>query len=144
MTKPTPSPYNEAFIQLLGTLNNAQKQAVEQIGGDYLIFRTSWMYSLRRSNFLKKVLTWARNNPVVKVVDDQIGNPTSARMLAEVTGQILAGCISTVYEVPMRQFIHCASRCGGIRKVKATGIDVLSQDELCTCTNRYRYRTEAD
>jgi dTDP-4-dehydrorhamnose reductase len=87
-------PYKETDepnpISAYGRSKLQGEQAVEQIGGDYLIFRTSWMYSLRRSNFLKKVLTWARNNPVVKVVDDQIGNPTSARMLAEVTGQILA------------------------------------------------------
>jgi len=76
-------------ISIYGKSKLQGEQVIEQIGGNYLIFRTSWMYSLRRSNYLKKVLTWARNNPVVKVVDDQIGNPTSARMLAEVTGQIL-------------------------------------------------------
>ncbi len=86
------------------------EQAVEQIGGSYLILRTSWMYSLRRSNYLKKVLTWARNNPVLKVVDDQIGNPTSARMLAEVTGQILAigGKEINDWGKDIRGIYHCA------------------------------------
>ena len=87
-------PYNENDepdpISTYGKSKLQGEQAVEQIGGNYLILRTSWMYSLRRSNYVKKVLTWARNNRVLKVVDDQIGNPTSARMLAEVTGQMLA------------------------------------------------------
>jgi dTDP-4-dehydrorhamnose reductase len=65
------------------------EQAVEQIGGAYLIFRTSWVYSMRDDNFVTKVLRWSREKEELKIVDDQIGNPTWARMLAEITAQLL-------------------------------------------------------
>ena len=48
------------------------------------------MYSLRRDNFVTKVLQWSRQQPSLRVVDDQVGNPTWARMLAETTSQLLA------------------------------------------------------
>jgi dTDP-4-dehydrorhamnose reductase len=67
------------------------EQNVENIGGAYLIFRTSWVYSLRQqSGFVNKVLQWARQQETLRIVKDQISNPTWARMLAEVTAQILA------------------------------------------------------
>jgi dTDP-4-dehydrorhamnose reductase len=62
-----------------------------QAGGDaYLILRTSWVYSLRRSSFVTKTLQWARQNTTLRLVTDQVSNPTWARMLAEVTAQLLA------------------------------------------------------
>jgi len=45
---------------------------------------------MRQGGFVTKVLQWARSQEVMRVVDDQISSPTSARMLAEVTALILA------------------------------------------------------
>jgi len=73
------------------------EQAVQQTGGDYLILRTSWVYaertstgSLRQGGFVNKVLEWAHNQDTLRMVTDQVGNPTWCRMLAEVTAQVLA------------------------------------------------------
>jgi dTDP-4-dehydrorhamnose reductase len=66
------------------------EQAVQQVGGAYLILRTSWVYSLRRDSFVTKVLKWARQQRTLRLVTDQVSNPTWARMLAEVTAQMLA------------------------------------------------------
>lgn len=55
-----------------------------------LVLRTSWVYSLRQGGFVTKVLQWAREQDIMRVVDDQISSPTSARMLAEITALILA------------------------------------------------------
>ncbi len=65
-------------------------QNIEQVGGVYLIFRTTWVYSLRTGGFVQKVLDWARKNETLRIVDDQIGSPTWARMLAEIIAQVLA------------------------------------------------------
>jgi len=64
--------------------------AVEDSGCIYLILRTSWVYSLRRDSFVTKVLQWARQQEQLRVVEDQVSNPTWARMLAEVTAQLMA------------------------------------------------------
>ncbi len=77
-------------INVYGESKLAGEQAIQTAGGDYLILRTAWVYSLRRDSFVSKVLGWARKNEILRVVDDQISNPTWARMLAEVTAQVLA------------------------------------------------------
>jgi dTDP-4-dehydrorhamnose reductase len=67
------------------------EEAVIHAGGQYLIFRTSWVYSLRNeSGFVKKVLHWSRQHERLRIVDDQISNPTWAKMLAKTTLILLA------------------------------------------------------
>lgn len=81
----TPNP-----LGVYGSSKLAGEQAIQEAGGAYLILRTSWVYSMRRDNFVRKALQWARQNRVLRVVTDQVSNPTWARMLAEVTAQLLA------------------------------------------------------
>jgi dTDP-4-dehydrorhamnose reductase len=66
------------------------ENAIREIDGAYLILRTSWVYSLRRDSFVTKVLQWSRQQETLRVVADQVSGPTWARMLAEVTAQLLA------------------------------------------------------
>lgn len=68
----------------------AGERAVQAVGGSYLILRTSWVYSLRRDSFVTKVLQWSRQHRSMKLVTDQVSNPTWSRMLAEASAQILA------------------------------------------------------
>jgi len=77
-------------INIYGSSKLAGEQAITQIGGAHLILRTSWVYSNRRDSFLTKVLGWARQNRSLRIVDDQVGNPTWARLLAEISAQLLA------------------------------------------------------
>jgi dTDP-4-dehydrorhamnose reductase len=65
------------------------ERAIQSVDGKSLIFRTAWVYSLRRDSFVSKVLQWARQNETLRIVDDQISNPTWARMLAETTALLL-------------------------------------------------------
>jgi dTDP-4-dehydrorhamnose reductase len=77
-------------LNVYGSSKLAGEQAIQSVGGMYLILRTAWVYSLRRDSFVTKALQWARQNETLRLVDDQVSNPTWARMLAEVTAQILA------------------------------------------------------
>ena len=54
-----------------------------------IILRTAWLYSASGSNFVKTILRAGATNPVIRVVDDQHGNPTSADDLAVVLLSIL-------------------------------------------------------
>ena len=87
-------PYIETDIpnplNIYGKTKLEGEQLVEAVGGSYLIFRTSWVYSLRQGGFVTKVLEWAREQTTLRIVDDQIGSPTWARMLAEATAQVIA------------------------------------------------------
>lgn len=88
------SPYIETDspnpLSVYGKTKLAGERHIEDVGGSYLILRTSWVYSLRRESFVTKVLEWARQQEVLKIVDDQVSSPTWARMLAEVTALLLA------------------------------------------------------
>jgi len=77
-------------INVYGETKLAGEKAVQEVGGAYLIFRTSWVYSLRRPCFVTKVLKWAREQETLRIVDDQISSPTWARTLAEATAQVIA------------------------------------------------------
>ena len=56
----------------------------------YLIFRTSWLYSTHGNNFVKTVLSAAKEKSELRVVCDQIGTPTSAELVADVTSLCLS------------------------------------------------------
>jgi dTDP-4-dehydrorhamnose reductase len=75
---------------MYGKSKLAGDQAVQAAGGSYLILRPSWVYSNRQGGFVNKVLGWARQQRTLRIVADQVGNPTWCRMLAEITAQLLA------------------------------------------------------
>ena len=88
------SPYVESDetgpLGMYGQSKLAGERAIQEVGGAYLILRTSWVYSLRRDSFVTKVLEWSRKQPSLRIVSDQVSNPTWCRMLAEVNAQLLA------------------------------------------------------
>ena len=65
------------------------EQAIEVSGCMYLIFRTSWVYAARGKNFVTTIIRLAKEHNEVKVVSDQIGAPTSAELIADVTSLCL-------------------------------------------------------
>lgn len=85
-------------LNVYGKSKLAGEQDIQSVGGVHLILRTAWVYSLRRDSFVTKVLQWARENETLRIVDDQISNPTWARMLAEITGIILARGLGYIEE----------------------------------------------
>jgi dTDP-4-dehydrorhamnose reductase len=59
--------------------------AIQQSGCEHFIFRTSWVYSARGGNFMKTMLRLAQNKTELNIVADQIGAPTPARLIAQIT-----------------------------------------------------------
>ena len=85
-------------LNTYGRSKLAGEQAVQKTGGAYFIFRTAWVYSLRGDSFVTKVLAWARKNTELRIVDDQISNPTWARSLAETLAILLERSRDGIYE----------------------------------------------
>jgi dTDP-4-dehydrorhamnose reductase len=83
-------------INIYGQSKLAGELAIQDVGGAYLILRTSWVYSLRRESFVTKVLMWACSQKTLRIVADQLSGPTWCRALAEITGQVIAEGIGDV------------------------------------------------
>lgn len=60
----------------------------------HLIFRTSWVYAARGGNFAKTMLRLAQERTTLNVIDDQIGAPTSAELIADVTAHAMRDVLS--------------------------------------------------
>ena len=65
------------------------EEAVRQNAAKHVILRTSWVFGAHGVNFLKTMLKLSKERDKMSIVSDQIGAPTSARMLAEVTAEIV-------------------------------------------------------
>ncbi|MFN9030628.1 MAG: dTDP-4-dehydrorhamnose reductase [Betaproteobacteria bacterium] len=80
-----------APLSAYGRSKLAGERAIAQSGCDHLILRTSWVFASRGRNFLLTMLKLAGEREELRVVDDQWGAPTSARLIADVTAQVIAG-----------------------------------------------------
>ena len=79
-----PNPINTyGMTKLIG------ERAIESSGANYLIFRTSWVYSTRGRNFLLTILRLAHEREELKIVNDQIGIPNWSHAIAEATAAVV-------------------------------------------------------
>jgi dTDP-4-dehydrorhamnose reductase len=76
-------------ISVYGRSKLAGEAAVQSVGGDYLIFRSSWVYGLYGTNFPKTILALAKERESLRIVADQVGAPTSVELMADVTSHCL-------------------------------------------------------
>jgi dTDP-4-dehydrorhamnose reductase len=74
-----------APLSVYGKTKLNGEQAIIASGCDYYIFRTSWVYAARGNNFAKTMLRLAREKKELNVIADQIGAPTGADLIADVT-----------------------------------------------------------
>lgn len=84
-----PAPYTEADtpnpLGVYGKSKLAGEQAIATVGGQYLILRTSWVYSNHGKNFLLTMQRLLQEKPQMRIVADQIGAPTWAGSIADST-----------------------------------------------------------
>jgi dTDP-4-dehydrorhamnose reductase len=113
-----------APLSVYGHTKRAGEFAVAQCPR-HLIFRTSWVYAARGGNFAKTMLRLAAERESLTVIDDQIGAPTSAELLADVTAHALR------IAMPNQRLAgtyHCVA--GGETSWRAYAQYVLGQAQL--------------
>jgi dTDP-4-dehydrorhamnose reductase len=102
-----PSAYTETDevspINVYGRTKADGETAIRRTGCDHFIFRTSWVFSERGSNFLLTMLRLGREREELTIVDDQIGAPTSSRIIARETARVLRNAIDENPSSPWKQ-----------------------------------------
>jgi dTDP-4-dehydrorhamnose reductase len=78
-----------APLSVYGATKLEGEQLIRQAGCRHLIFRTSWVYGARGGNFAKTMLRLAQVRESLTVIDDQIGAPTGADLLADITAHAI-------------------------------------------------------
>ncbi|AFM35414.1 MULTISPECIES: dTDP-4-dehydrorhamnose reductase [Stutzerimonas stutzeri subgroup] len=86
-------PYCEADVpqplSVYGASKLAGEQAIQAVGGEYLILRTSWVYSQHGKNFLLTMQRLLQERDALSVVSDEIGTPTWAATIARTTAEMV-------------------------------------------------------
>jgi dTDP-4-dehydrorhamnose reductase len=77
-------------LNVYGATKLEGERAIQASGCRHLIFRTSWVYGARGSNFLLTMRRLMRERAELKIAADQVGAPTWCRDLAEATAQVLS------------------------------------------------------
>ena len=80
----TPDP-----LSVYGSSKAAGEAAIARTASRYLLLRTTWVYGAHGKNFLRTMLRLAQDRPELRVVDDQIGAPTSAPAIAAATASLI-------------------------------------------------------
>src|SRR3569832_199531 len=78
-------------LSVYGQSKLAGEAAIRDSGCRHLILRTSWVFGAHGNNFLKTILRLAKERDGLRIVDDQVGAPTSAALIADVSAHLIAG-----------------------------------------------------
>lgn len=86
-------PYTENMephpLSVYGNSKFKGEEALQAVGGEWIIIRTSWLYSEYGNNFVKTMIRLMKERDRLTIVDDQRGSPTYAADLAEMIVHIL-------------------------------------------------------
>jgi dTDP-4-dehydrorhamnose reductase len=103
----TPNP-----LSVYGKTKLHGEQAIQNSDCRHLIFRTSWVYGKRGKNFMLTMLRLAKQGTQLKIVNDQIGAPTSSSQLAQATAQVLQSAVLETDELDKRSGLYHLSAAG--------------------------------
>ena len=138
-------------LNVYGQTKLEGEAAILTSGCQHLIFRTSWVYAARGGNFAKTMLRLARERDSLAVINDQIGAPTGADLLADVTAHALRAAMQrpelgglyhlaaagqTSWYDYARFVIDCARQAGSEIKVTPEAIQPVLTSAFPTAARR--------
>jgi dTDP-4-dehydrorhamnose reductase len=124
-------------LSVYGRTKLAGERAIQDLGGRYLIFRTSWVYGPHGHNFLFTMLRLGRERDRLSIVDDQRGAPTTSIELAEATRTIVSGVLDGQFGgVGFAQAIF--ARAGGMLEGKTPELLPIATKDYPTPAKRPR------
>lgn len=134
-------------LNFYGASKLAGEQAIQAVGGKYLIFRTSWVYGPHGKNFLLTMLRFGRERDELRVVDDQVGSPTSSIAIADATRSAVDRALGSQEDLSGIYHLTCGgeiSWCGFARAIFARcGAQLQGKEPRVTAIRTEQYPTPA-
>jgi dTDP-4-dehydrorhamnose reductase len=113
-------------VSVYGASKAAGEAAIVETASRYLVLRTSWVYRAQGKNFLLTMLRLGAERSELRVVDDQIGAPTSAPAIATATARLVELYAASGANVPSGVYHMTAggstSWCGFARAIFSAGV----------------------
>jgi len=94
-------------LSVYGVTKLEGENLIRASGCRHVILRTSWVYAARGHNFIKTMLRLAGERETLSVIDDQIGAPTGADLLADITAYVIWSLIDSRGEAGT---FHCVTK----------------------------------
>jgi len=124
-------------VNTYGKTKLAGEQLLIQSGCKYCIIRIEWTYGEAGNNFISKIVQYAGNNKMLKVVDDQVGSPTA-------TVEVAAAICKALENRPEGIFHFASSGYVSRYKMAEFVFDKLSMDvNLMPCKTK-EFQTPAE
>lgn len=111
-TKPWVETDSTRPLNVYGQSKLDGEKAIAEAHGQYIILRTSWVYAAEGKNFLHTMLRLGREREQLRIVDDQIGAPTSAEALTASTAAVLGRLRSAAEAAGLSGVYHLT--CSGV------------------------------
>jgi dTDP-4-dehydrorhamnose reductase len=138
-----------APLSVYGRTKLAGEEAIRASGCAHLILRTSWVYAARGGNFARTMLRLAAEREALQVIDDQVGAPTGADLLADVTAHTIRavrhdpGLSGTYHAVAAGETSWHGYACRVIEWARARGLPVKVGPHAITPVPTSAYPTPA-
>lgn len=142
----TPAP-----LSVYGRTKLEGERLIQAACPQHLIFRTSWVYAARGTNFAKTMLRLAQERERLTVINDQFGAPTGAELIADVTAHAIRQCLRQPHDAGLyhlaaggettwhgyaNQVLACARLIDGAIKIKATEVVPVPSSAFATAAQR--------
>ena len=142
----TPAP-----LSVYGCTKLEGERLIQAACAQHLIFRTSWVYAARGTNFAKTMLRLAQERERLTVINDQFGAPTGAELIADVTAHAIRQCLRQPHDAGLyhlaasgetswhgyaNQLLACARLMHSAIKIKATEVVAVPSSAFSTAARR--------
>jgi len=130
-------------LNVYGKTKRQGEESIQSSGCRSMIFRTSWVYSAHGKNFARTMLGLAREKECLRVIDDQVGVPTGADLIADVTALAIRSALESdslgglYHLVPSGETTWHGYASFVLELAREAGMDVRANEIIPIATSQY-------